>query len=90
MSMKKKRFTEEQIIAILQKNAAGIDTATLCREQGITPGTLYNWRHKYGTMEVSEAKKLRHLEQENGKLKRIVADLTLENIAIKDVLSKNF
>lgn len=88
--MKRKRFTEEQIIAILKQAEAGIPTAELCRQHGINKNTLYNWRKKFGGMEVNDAKKMRTLEDENRRLKRIVADLTLDVTMLKDVLSKKW
>jgi putative transposase len=88
--MKKTRFTEEQIAAILKQSEAGMKTADLCRQNGISEATFYNWKAKYGGMAVPDVQKLKRLEDENGKLKRIVADLTLDNTVLKDLLSKNF
>ena len=88
--MKKTRFTEEQIAAILKQSEAGMKTADLCRHNGISEATFYNWKAKYGGMAVPDVQKLKRLEDENGKLKRIVADLTLDNTVLKDLLSKNF
>jgi putative transposase len=88
--MKKTRFTEEQIAAILKQGEAGMKTADLCRQNGISEATFYNWKAKYGGMAVPDVQKLKRLEDENGKLKRIVADLTLDNTVLKDLLSKNF
>jgi len=88
--MKKTRFTEEQIAGILKQSEAGMKTADLCRQNGISGATFYNWKAKYGGMAVPDAQKLKRLEDENGKLKRIVADLTLDNTVLKDLLSKNF
>ena len=88
--MKKTRFTEEQIAAILKQSEAGMKTADLCRQHGISEATFYNWKAKYGGMAVPDVQKLKRLEDENGKLKRIVADLTVDNTVLKDLLSKNF
>ena len=88
--MKKTRFTEEQIAGILKQSEAGMKTADLCRQNGISEATFYNWKAKYGGMAVPDVQKLKRLEDENGKLKRIVADLTLDNAVLKDLLSKNF
>ena len=88
--MKGTRHTEEQIITILKQGEAGLGTAELCRQHGITEQTYYRWKAKYGGMDSSEAKKLKQLEDENRKLKHVVAELTLDNRALKDVLSKNW
>lgn len=88
--MKSKRFTEEQIIGILKQAQAGMKIVDLSRMHGISDATFYNWRSKYGGMEVSEAKRLKNLEAENRKLKQMLADTMLENQAIKDVLSKKW
>jgi putative transposase len=88
--MKKTRFTEEQIAAILKQSEAGMKTGDVCRQSGISEATFYNWKAKYGGMAVPDVQKLKRLEDENGKLKRIVADLTLDNTVLKDLLSKNF
>jgi putative transposase len=88
--MKAKRFTEEQIIGILKQAQAGMKIVDLCRIHGISDATFYNWRSKYGGMEVSDAKRLKQLEEENRKLKQMLADTLLENKAIKDVLSKKW
>jgi putative transposase len=87
--MKRKRFTEEQIIGILREQEAGAKTADLARKHGVSEATLYNWKAKFGGMDVSDAKRLRALEDENGKLKRLLADAMLDNTALKDLLSKN-
>ena len=86
--MKKTRFTETQIIAILKRQEAGIAVKDICREYGISDATFYNWKAKYGGLQVSEVKRIKSLEEENTRLKRIVANLTLENDAIKMVLEK--
>jgi len=88
--MKPKRFTEEQIIGILKQAQAGMKVVDLCRVHGISDVTFYNWRTKYGGMEVSDAKRLKGLEAENKQLKQLLADAMLENRAIKDVLSKKW
>jgi len=88
--MKRSRFTEEQIIAILREQEAGAATAELCRRHGISQATFYNWKAKFGGMEVSEAKRLRALEDENARLKRLLADAMLDNVALKDLLSKKW
>jgi putative transposase len=88
--MKPRRFTEEQIIGILKQAQAGMKIVDLCRAHGISDATFYNWRTKYGGMEVSDAKRLKVLEDENKKLKQMLADTMLENRAIKDVLSKKW
>ena len=88
--MKPRRFTEEQIIGILKQAQGGIKVADLCRQHGISDVTFYNWRSKYGGMEVSDARRLKVLETENKQLKHMLADAMLENRAIKDVLSKKW
>ena len=88
--MKSKRFSEEQIIGILKQAQAGMKIVDLCRQHGISDATFYNWRSKYGGMEISEAKRLKALENENRELKHLLADAMLENRAIKDVLSKKW
>jgi len=88
--MARKRHTEEQIIKVLKAGEAGMKTADICREFGISDATYYKWKNKYGGMDVSEARRLRSLEDENRKLKTIVADLTLDNQALKAVLEKKF
>jgi putative transposase len=84
----KKRFTEEQIIKVLDKYSSGTTGKEVCREFGISVQTLYSWKRKYEGMNASEAKKLRSLEAENLRLKRLVADLSLDNIMLKDINSK--
>lgn len=88
--MKRKRFTEEQIIGVLKEHELGAKTADLCRKYGISEATFYNWKSKFGGMDVSEAKRLKALEGENAKLKRLLADAMLDNAALKDLLSKKW
>ncbi len=86
--MKKSNFTEAQIIAILKEGEAGVPVAQILRKHGISQGTYYNWKAKYGGTSVSELKRLKELEAENAKLKKMYAELPLENAAIRDVLSR--
>ena len=88
--MKRKRFTEEQIICVLKESEAGAKTDDICRRHGISSATFYSWRKKYGGMDASEAKRLRELEAENAKLKRIVADQMLDMTSMKELLAKNW
>ena len=88
--MKRKRFTEEQIIGILREQDAGVKVADLARKHGISEATLYNWKAKYGGLDVSEAKRLKSLEDENVKLKKILADQMLETAALRELLSKKW
>jgi putative transposase len=88
--MKKSKYSEEQIIGVLKEAEAGIAVTELCRKYGISDQTYYNWKAKYGGMTVSDARKLKQLEDENRRLKHLVADLTLDNQALKSVISKNF
>ena len=88
--MKKVRYTEEQIIGVLKEAEAGMPIVELCRKYGISDATYYNWKAKYGGMTVSDAKKLKQLEDVNRRLKSIVADLSLDNQALKAIISKNF
>jgi putative transposase len=87
--MKRKRHTEEQIIAILKEHEAGAKTADVCRKHGVSEATFYNWKAKYGGLEVSEAKRLKAMESENARLKKLLADAMLDNAALKDLLAKN-
>jgi putative transposase len=82
--MKRKRFTEEQIIGILKEHELGVTTADVCRKHGISAATFYKWKSKYGGIEVSEAKRLKALEAENTKLKKLLAEAMLDNAALKD------
>ena len=88
--MKRSRFTEEQIIGILKEHQAGLSAAELCRKHGISDATFYTWRSKYGGMEVSEAKRLKQLEDENAKLKRLLAEQMMDVATLREMLGKNF
>lgn len=88
--MKRSRFSDEQIIAVIKENEAGARVDDLCRRHGISSATFYAWRKKFGGMEASDAKKLRDLETENARLKRIVADQMLDMTAMKELLAKNW
>ncbi len=88
--MKKKRLTEEQIIRVLKESEAGAKTPELCRKHGISEATFYNWKSKYGGMTVSDARRLKELEAENSKLKRLLADAELDKAALKDLLSRKW
>lgn len=88
--MKRTTFTEEQIVAILKQSEVGMKTAEVCRQNGISEATFYNRKAKYDGMAGSDVQKLKRLEEENAKLKRVVADLTLDNVVLKDLFSKNF
>jgi putative transposase len=88
--MKRSRFTEEQIIGILKEHRAGVSAHDLCRKHGISDATFYTWRSKYGGMEVSEARKLKTLEEENRKLKKLLAESVLDVATLKEMLGKNF
>ena len=86
--MKRSRFSEEQIIAILKEHEAGMPTADVCRRHGISSATFYKYKAKFGGLDVSEARRLRALEDENAKLKRLLADAMLDNVVLKDLLGK--
>ncbi len=88
--MKRSRHTEEQIIAILREQEAGAKTAEVCRKHGISSATFYSWKAKYGGLSVSEAKRLRALESENARLKKLFADAMLDNAMLKELLSKKW
>jgi putative transposase len=87
--MRRSRFGEEQIIAILREQEAGAATGEVCRRHGISDATFYKWKAKYGGMEVSDAKRVRGLEDENRRLKKLLAEAMLDNAALKDILGKN-
>ena len=87
--MKRSRFSEEQIIAILAEQERGMKTAEVCRKHGFSPNTFYKWKAKYGGLDVSDARKLKSLETENARLKRLLADAMLDNVVLKDLLGKN-
>lgn len=88
--MKKSKFSEEQIISILKEQEQGLKVAEICRKHGITDQTFHNWKKKYGGLSVDELRRLKELEQENSRLKRAVADLTLDNQILRDVNSKKW
>lgn len=88
--MKKQRFTEERIIAVLKEQEAGMKVADLCRKYGISDATFYNWKAKYGGMEVSEAKRLKALEEVNAKLKKLLAEQMLDAAALRELLAKKW
>jgi putative transposase len=89
-NMKRSRYSEEQIIGILKEQEAGIPVAELCRKHGVSDASIYKWKAKFGGMDASEAKRLRALEDENAKLKRMLADAMLDNAARKDLLGKKW
>jgi putative transposase len=88
--MKRKRFSEEQIITILREHDAGVSTKELCRKHGMSSAAFYSWKAKYGGMDVSDAQKLRSLESENAKLKKLLAEAMIDNAALKDLLGKKW
>lgn len=88
--MKRNRFTDEQIIGILKEHEAGTRVSELCRKHGVSDASIYKWKAKFGGMDVSEAKRLKTLEDENAKLKRLLADAMLDNAALKDLLGKKW
>jgi len=88
--MKRSRFTEEQIIGILKEHETGISVVDLCRKHGVSDASIYKWKAKYGGMDASEARRLRSLEEENARLKRLLADAMLDNVALKDLLGKKW
>ena len=88
--MKRSRFTEEQIIGILREQETGVPVADLCRKHGLSSPTFYKWKAKFGGLEVSNAKRLRTLEEENARLKRLLADTMLDNAGLKDLLAKEW
>ncbi len=88
--MKRSRFSEEQIIGILKEHQAGLTASELCRKHGVSDATFYKWRSKYGGMEVSEARRLKALEEENMRLKKLLAEQMLDVATLKEMLGKNF
>jgi len=86
--MRKSRFTDAQIIGMIKEQEAGLPTAELCRKHGLSPATFYKMKAKYGGMDLSDAKRLKQLEDENARLKRLVADVMLDNVVLKDLLGK--
>ncbi|MBP2158990.1 putative transposase [Asticcacaulis solisilvae] len=88
--MRKSRFTEQQIISMIREHDAGVSAADLCRRHGLSEATFYKYKAKFGGMTVSDAQKLRTLEQENGRLKRLLAEAMLDNAALKDLATKNY
>ena len=88
--MKRSRFTEEQVIGVLKEHEAGVPVAELCRKHGMSSATFYTWKAKFGGMDISDARKLRALEAENAKLKKLLADSMLDNAALKDLLARKW
>ena len=88
--MRKSKFTESQIVGILRQQEAGLSVAEICKQNGISQGTFYNWKSKYGGMDASMVKRLKELEDENRKLKQMYATLSLETHALKDLIEKKF
>jgi putative transposase len=88
--MKRSRFSEEQIIGILKEHEAGVSVADLCRKHGVSDASIYNWKARFGGMDASEARRLKALEDENARLKRLLADAMLDNAALKDLVGKKW
>ena len=88
--MKRSRFSDEQIIGILKEHEAGVSVADLCRKHGVSDASIYNWKARFGGMDVSEARRLKSLEDENARLKRLLADAMLDNAALKDLVGKKW
>ena len=88
--MKRKRFSEEQIIGILKEHEAGIPVSDLCRKHGVSDASIYKWKARYGGLDVPEAKRLKQLEDENSKLKKLLAEAMLDNAMLKDIATKKF
>lgn len=88
--MRRSRFSEEQVIAILKEQEAGLATAEVCRKHGVSPASFYKWKAKFGGLDVSDAKRLKALEDENGKLKKLLAEAVLDNAVLKDINSRKW